>query len=232
MYKMRRFSSFFCYPSHMVDKYALMIWDYMKLNQPLKHCDAVFVLGSNDDRVCEYGARLFMDGYGDWFIVSGGVAHTDDLLATKWKGTEAEYFAGVARKIGVPSDKIILEDKATNTGQCIRFTYELLQKKGITLDSVLLVQKPYGERRTYATFEKQWPDKKTRFIVTSPPISYAEYFNDLQPKDTVINIMVGDFQRMREYPKLGYQTQQHIPDEVWGAYEELVKLGYNKHLVK
>jgi hypothetical protein len=45
-------------------------------------------------------------------------------------------------------------------------------------------------------------------------------------------LQVGDLQRIKEYPKLGFQIEQNIPDEVWDAWERLVALGYSKHLVK
>lgn len=217
----------------MIDQYARQIWDYMRVRQPLKQCDAVFVLGSIDERVAEYGADLFLKGYGGWLILSGGIAHADDLLATNWpEEAEADHFAAIAIQMGVPKDKIIIENEATNTGENITFVYELLQKRGLKLHSILLIQKPYMERRTFATFEKQWPDKHTEFTVSSPQIDYDSYFNEQQPKDKVINLMVGDLQRIREYPKLGFQTEQKIPDEVWRAYETLIKQGYDKHLMK
>jgi uncharacterized SAM-binding protein YcdF (DUF218 family) len=217
----------------MIDENAKRIWNYMKMDQEIRHCDAVFVLCSIDERVAEYGAELFLKGYGDWLIFSGGVAHADDLLATDWQGmAEADYFATIAEKMGVPNEKMIIENRATNTGENITNVYELLQEKGIRLHSALLVQKPYMERRTYATFEKQWLDKDTKFVVSSPQIDYASYFNELQPKEKIIHIMVGDLQRIKEYPKLGFQTEQEIPDEVWQAYEYLVERGYNKHQIK
>ncbi|MFL5811035.1 MAG: YdcF family protein, partial [Flavisolibacter sp.] len=51
------------------------------------------------------------------------------------------------------------------------------------------------------------------------------------PMDTVINIMVGDLQRIRIYPDKGFQVYQEIPDDVWEAYERLVELGYDKQLI-
>ncbi len=214
-----------------MDHDAEIIWNYMQLDQELRHCDAIFVLGSIDERVPEYAAELFLKGYADWLIISGGVAHSDDMLATGWNETEAEHFSSIVQKIGVPLDKIIIENKATNTGENITFTYELLKQKGLKLNSILLVQKPYMERRAYATFEKQWPDSETKLYVTSPPISYQNYFNKLQPKEKIVNIMVGDLQRIKEYPALGFQTKQPIPTKVWNAYESLVSQGYNKHLM-
>ncbi|MGD8373546.1 MAG: YdcF family protein [Candidatus Woesebacteria bacterium] len=216
----------------MIDENAKIIWAYMKMHQSLKRCDAIFVLGSRDERVAEYGAELFLRGYGDFLIISGGAAHSNDLLATHWtEATEADHFASIAIKMGVPKQKIIIENRATNTGENINFTYDLLQNLGIKLNSILLVQKPYMERRAYATFAKQWPNKDTKFIVSSPQIDYFEYFNDLQPKEQIINIMVGDLQRVKECPKLGYQIEQKIPSSVWRAYGQLVRQGYNKHLV-
>lgn len=44
--------------------------------------------------------------------------------------------------------------------------------------------------------------------------------------------MVGDLQRIKEYPIKGFQIQQEIPSNVWDAYEKLVSLGYTSHLIK
>jgi hypothetical protein len=43
--------------------------------------------------------------------------------------------------------------------------------------------------------------------------------------------MVGDLQRIRVYPARGYQIAQDIPDEVWAAFEQLVRGGYDKFLI-
>ena len=47
-----------------------------------------------------------------------------------------------------------------------------------------------------------------------------------------VSVIVGDFQRMDLYAKLGYQLPQHIPDEAWKAFHELVAMGYDKQLAK
>jgi hypothetical protein len=48
----------------------------------------------------------------------------------------------------------------------------------------------------------------------------------------IISIMVGDLQRIRIYPALGFQIPQEIPDDVWEAYERLVAAGYDSRLVR
>ncbi len=215
-----------------MDKAAKTVWDYMLLGHPIKKCDVILVLCSVDERVAEYAAQLFLDGRGDYLVFSGGVAHQGDLLATNWEGSEADHFAEIAVSRGVPKDKIIIEDKAQNTGENIRFSYDLLKNRAVKMNSILLVQKPYMERRTFATFKAQWPDITTEIVVTSPPIKYDDYFDTVNPKEMVLNIMVGDLQRIKEYPKLGFQILQDIPEDVWQSYEQLVAAGYTEHLMK
>jgi len=93
-----------------------------------------------------------------------------------------------------------------------------------------VVQKPYMERRAYATFMNFWPGKDIR--ISSPLISLADYPNATLPKDLIINILVGDVQRIRVYPGKGFQIPQAIPEHVWAAWEELVARGYTQHLVR
>ena len=45
-----------------------------------------------------------------------------------------------------------------------------------------------------------------------------------------IDLMVGDVQRMRVFPKKGWQVEVDVPDDVWDAYEQLVKRGYDKYV--
>jgi len=47
-----------------------------------------------------------------------------------------------------------------------------------------------------------------------------------------IHALVGDLQRIKEYPKQGFQIEQDMPDEVWAAYEYLVAEGYTNRLIK
>ena len=211
------------------DDYAKILWDYLQLHEKPTKCDIIFCLCSHDTRVAERAAQLMIDGLGESLVFSGGVGKLTQGMFDK---PEAEIFADIAKKMGVPSEKIIMETKSTNTGENIRFTYSLLNDRKIEADTILLVQKPYMERRTYATFRKQWPNQGAIILVTSPQISYEEYMEGGGiSKNHILNVMVGDMQRIREYPQRGFQIEQDIPDDVWRAYEELIKIGFNKHLI-
>ena len=212
-----------------IDKSAQIIWNFMQLNMPLQKVDAIFVLCSHDTRVAKRALDLYNEGYAPWVIVSGGAGKLTEELFSK---PEAEVFRDILVKGGVSEAKIIVEPTSTNTGENVRFTFDLLNTLGMVFSSFILVQKPYMERRTYATFKKQWPNSETSIFVTSPRLSYEEYVTSgALDKDLVINVMVGDLQRIKEYPKKGFQIEQDIPATVWHAYETLVAAGYTKHLL-
>lgn len=86
------------------------------------------------------------------------------------------------------------------------------------------------ERRAIATFEAQWPDPAITLRVSSPPLTFESYCDEQQPVKTVINIMVGDLQRIMTYPARGWQSKQPVPRDVKNAYAHLVLAGYPKHL--
>jgi hypothetical protein len=79
---------------------------------------------------------------------------------------------------------------------------------------------------------KQWPDKNISVMVTSPQISFEQYPNNILGKEEIIHTMVGDLQRIIEYPKLGFQIEQEVPPLVLEALEQLVADGYTDHLLK
>jgi uncharacterized SAM-binding protein YcdF (DUF218 family) len=209
---------------------AEKIWNYHRMNHELAPSDAILVLCSHDESVAERGAQLFLEGFAPLLIFSGGRGAITSRL---WDEPEAERFARIAISLGVPADRIVIEPNSTNTGENVRFTRQLLAEKGIDPQSFIVVQKPYMERRSYATFRQYWPEKQV--VVTSPQATFddyiAQYTHSSLTADDVVAIMLGDLQRIRFYPELGYQIAQEIPEDVWDAYEELVKAGYDGFLI-
>ncbi|HUB41965.1 MAG TPA: YdcF family protein [Streptosporangiaceae bacterium] len=206
-----------------IDRWAKVVWDYLCLNTPIRPSTVVLGLGSHEIRVAERAAQLFLAGYGEHLMFSGGYG-----LGTSGRFTEpeAQVFARRAIQLGVPADRILAEETATNTGANITLGAKLLAELGMHPQSILLVTKPYMERRALATYQKQWPSPQPWVTVTSPQIDYDHYFAGAYPKSQEIRIMLGDMLRIKEYPKLGYQIEQEIPPDVWSAYEQLVRLGY------
>ncbi|MEK7187278.1 MAG: YdcF family protein [Patescibacteria group bacterium] len=205
---------------------AEKIWDYHHMNQKLEKADCILVLGSHDERVAQYASKLFLEGWASLIIFSGGLGR---LTKGLWDKPEGDRFAEIAMSMGVPQNKIIIENKSTNTQANILFTKKLIEEKGIDPRKFIVVQKPYMERRAYATFKRNWPEKEV--IVTSPPIPFEEYPDHLRSREDVINIMVGDLQRIKLYAEKGFQIPQEVPTDVWEAYERLIELGYTKQMI-
>ena len=197
------------------------------MHHALEKADCILTLGSHDLRVAERAAQLYLEGWAPIMIFSGGLGN---FTKEMWTETEADKFAAIALNMGVPEASILVENKSTNTGENILFTQQLLARKNLDPRSFIVVQKPYMERRSYATFKQHWPHKK--LVVTSPQISFEDYPTEEIPLDRVINIMAGDLQRIKFYPGKGFQVYQEIPAEIWQAFEQLVALGFDKHLMK
>jgi hypothetical protein len=210
---------------------ARTIWQYHQLHHQLSPADVILVLCSHDTSVAERGAQLFLDGWAPLLIYSGGLGSITSRL---WTEPEADRFAAIALGMGVPAGKILIENRSTNTGENVVFTRRLLGERGLDPDTFILVQKPYMERRSYATFARVWPGKNA--IVTSPQASFEDYLahhsNEALSRDEIIGIMVGDLQRIRLYPARGFQIEQEIPADVWDAFEELVQAGFDTHLIR
>ena len=206
------------------------IWHYHLLHHQLSKADAILVLCSHDKVVARRGAQLFLEGWAPLLIFAGGLGAITKHL---WSEPEADQFAKIAVDMGVPRERILIENKSTNTGENVLFTKQLLAARQLDPHSFIVVQKPYMERRSYATFRKVWPEKAV--LVTSPQVSLdqylSQYSNETLSRDDIVSIMIGDLQRIRLYPEKGFQIHQDIPDDVWDAYQELVKAGYDRHLL-
>lgn len=214
-------------------QYAEILWNYHKLNQEIDKSDVILAFGSHDINVAKKAAELYLNGLSDLIIFTGGFGRITEGI---WKTTEAEKFAETATKIGVPKENILIENRASNTGENIAFTKKLLSERSISHKNFIIVDKPYRERRTFATLKKQWLE--IEFKITSPDYSYEDYLKFYSDKSLgischeFISIMVGDLQRIKLYSKLGFQIEQEIPDYVYKAYEKLVQLGFTEHLCK
>ena len=215
---------------HDVNALVQGLWDYMLVGHELRLADCILVLGSHDIRVAEYAIELYQAGYAPYLLFSGGVVQRNVALNVFWDGTEAEVFARLALAEAVPGDKILIEKRSTNTGENLRYSQQLIKSIGLGFKSFILVQKPYMERRVLATALKQWGEGD--YIVTSPPLSCAEYLNGDLPREAVIQHIVGDFQRVKVYGENGFQAPQEIPARTWAAFERLVALGYDERLVR
>ncbi|SBW22461.1 hypothetical protein FDG2_2673 [Candidatus Protofrankia californiensis] len=68
-------------------------------------------------------------------------------------------------------------------------------------------------------------------ICASQPLAFDDYLKNIGDEKMVIDMLVGDLQRVIEYPKLGFAIAQDVPEDVYAAYEALVAAGFDSRLL-
>jgi uncharacterized SAM-binding protein YcdF (DUF218 family) len=208
---------------------ARVLWDFHRLGVQFDTADIILGLGSYDPTVAEHAADLFLAGRARWLMFTGFARKHDNLLKSPWNAPEAEVFRDIAIQRGVASDHIVIECEATNTGENLRFSMNRLMARNIPCGSLIIVTKPNMERRVRATARLCLPDADVS--VTSPPCEFEDYCLTRFDPEVVINLMVGDLQRIEKYPALGFQAVEDIPSGVRASYARLVAAGFTKHLI-
>jgi uncharacterized SAM-binding protein YcdF (DUF218 family) len=206
---------------------AVTIWDYHQMRHQARPCSAAIGLGSHDLGVAACAADLYHAGLFPVLVFSGATSPT---TATRFPRGEAVHFAEHAIQLGVPQPAIIIEPRAANTGQNITYSRQALTQAGIAVESVLLISKPYMERRAFATARQVWPQVEA--VCTSEPLTFDDYLKSIGDDKLVIDMLVGDLQRVIEYPALGFAIAQDVPGDVETAYRRLLDAGFTSRLLR
>ena len=198
--------------------------------------DLLLVCCSNDERVALRAAELWAAGAAPRVLFSGGEGV---LTAGRWGGaSEAEAFAAVAAAAGLPPAATLTEPRSRNTGENARFSAALLAALGGPPPrAVLLLTKPFMERRALATFLAQWPAQPApapRFAVTSPQLALDDYPDPARglPLEHVLAVGAGDLQRCIVYPALGFQAPQEVTPDARRALRRLLRGGHTGHALR
>lgn len=206
------------------------LWKYLRINDKLEKANCIVGFGCHDILVAKRASELYLNGYASKIIFTGGYGRITKKI---WNKTEAEKFKEVAINMGVLESDILIEDKSKNTGENITYTKKILKDNKIDCKKIIFIDKPYKERRTYATLKKQWDD--INIIVTSIQMSFEEYYDYFSSaqitQHELISLMVGELQRIDLYSKKGFTIPQKIPNNVWQAFETLVNAGYTEHII-
>lgn len=204
-----------------------MLWDYNQMHHDLVPTELAIGLGGHDLGVADYCAELYHQTMVRRVVFTGANAPT---TLEKFPRGEAVHFRERALELGVPDEAILVEPRATNTGDNIDFTRALLRQHGIVPSSVTLVSRPYQQRRSFAICRKRWPEVDV--VCASRPLPLDVYIESIGDVDRVINMLVGDTQRIWTYPRQGWAIEQIVPGSVHAAFERLVDAGFTSRLVE
>lgn len=202
------------------------LWDYHNMHHELRPCDVGIGLGSHDLGVAIIATDLYHRGLYPLLVFTGANAPT---TVERFPRGEAVHFRDYAIEYGVPADAVLVEPEATNTQQNFELTRKLLDGRGIAVRSAIVMSRPYQQRRAYATAKKLWPALEV--VCASNPLELDQYVRSIGNVDKVINMLVGDTQRISVYAERGFAVPQLIPDEVENAYHRLVRAGFTSRLL-
>jgi uncharacterized SAM-binding protein YcdF (DUF218 family) len=206
---------------------AQVLWDYHQMHHEPRNTDIAIGLGSHDIGVAEHTADLYRQGRFPLIVFTGANAPTTVEVFPRG---EAVHYAERAEQLGVPDTAIVLEEHARNTGENFALTRSLLDREGIHPKTATIISRPYQQRRAYATCQRLWPELDA--ICSSRPQTLVDYIASIGDEDKVMNMLVGDTQRIWVYADQGFAAPQPISLDVMAAYERLVQGGYTHRLVE
>jgi uncharacterized SAM-binding protein YcdF (DUF218 family) len=144
----------------------------LKLSAPPTKADAIVVFagGVGESGRAGGGAQerlrqaidLYKGGYAPYLVFSSGYVYSF---------REAESMRALAIDQGVPASVIVLEERATNTYQNVRFTNDILRDH--RWRRILLVSSPYHMRRAVLVWRKQAPDLE----VVPTPVPQSQFYD-------------------------------------------------------
>lgn len=205
---------------------ARRLWDHHQMGHTLKPCSVAVGLGSHDLGVADTAVDLYERGMAPLLVFTGATSPT---TRERMPRGEAVHYHERALERGVPSSAVLVEPNARNTGQNIEFSKKVLEEAGVHPESVLLISKPYEERRAYATARKLWPE--VEIVSASTPMTLAAYVDSIQDARLVIDMLVGALQRLLIYPGQGFMISLPVPDDVREAYDRLCHEGFTSRLM-
>jgi hypothetical protein len=202
---------------------TLFSWLALRDPAPGIRFDAVIGFGHFDLSIPARCAELVREGCARQIIFTGGIgAGTADL-----DRPEADAFAAeLAKDHPDLASQAIIENRSTNTGDNIRFTRELLEARGLSLEAaikgVILVATPCRQRRVWLTWRQLLPDVAAW---NSPPVTGYESLRALYAtKGEDIRLqLIGEYERIRDYPARGWIANDDIPPAIHEAAERLMK---------
>lgn len=207
-----------------------VLWDFMSLDTKIEKSDLIIGCGCANIKIPIKCAELYKKGYAKKILFAGGYGK---ITKDTFKITEAEMFKNIAIEEGVPEEKIILENKSTNTGDNFRYSLKIIQKNKIEANKIIIVHNHLSERRTYSAAKAII--KNAQIYITSPETNFDYWISSLKSYDEEkarknISVVVGDVQRLIIFPQFGWQIKQEVPEKVKIAYQKLKKLGFDKYI--
>lgn len=197
---------------------TIELWDWLAINDEPTESDLIFTFGGAVVALAEKSAELYHKGLGDLVIVTG---NTGTFGNPEWKEPCADIFEKYLISHSVPTESILVQNKSMNTLEDVTFTKELLATSKSSFSSAIIVSRPVHQRRSSATFQKQFPQVRLTNVPCSEP----------HPKDLADDLLysaalrcVQEYERLIEYGEKGDLIGQSVSPNITSAYNTLKQL--------
>ena len=221
----------------------------------VQELDVSALLGNQVMATLTAACGLMQRSAGAILLVSGGIGHStpllyDNLRRSTYGGlvreglvketmAEAEMVAAVAQAaFQLPGDRILIENRSTNTAENARYSLQRLQEANRGQGSVLIVQDPTMQRRSILTWEREagiagWGARALSHAVFVPhvepgpdgmPLFSAEQAEGTWTMERFVALVLGEIRRLRDDedgygPKgQGFLPHVDIPEPVIESY--------------
>lgn len=141
---------------------------YLIFSQSLSRANAIVVLEGDGYFRLPYAAKLFKLKLSSRIVVSGGL---DNSAGGSFP---ARKLASKLRQLGVPANRIILEEKSLNTREQAVEVMNLAKKYG--WKQIILVASAYHQMRVFLTFLKAAQKAKLKLQIINAPARDLPWF--------------------------------------------------------
>lgn len=127
-----------------------VITKFIFLETEIEKSDVILVPGGSHPQLMEKASELYHQQFAPYILPSGGA--TKNVETTEW-----EFLNRVGIKRGVPQEAILKEDKATNTFENARYSWDVLNEAGMQAKKVILACKAGHACRAFLTYRTVFP---------------------------------------------------------------------------
>ncbi|MTD41737.1 hypothetical protein GIX45_24530 [Erwinia sp. CPCC 100877] len=213
------------------------------------HYDLAVLAGNSLPYLADELVQLYREKVVSTLMLTGGKGHATFYLKKNFQQmgynltgqSETDlYLSYVKEKYQLPKELFLTEAHSTNSGENASFSLDVLKTTQLTPKRVLLLQDPILQRRTKATFEKEWRAMQIEFTNFVPRMPFVEKvdetfvfadqrLNGLWNKEYFISLVLGEIKRLRNdrfgYGPLGtgFIDAVQLPVDIEEAYEQLMR---------
>ena len=225
----------------------------------IKKVDVLVLLGNSIPYTIKCAVEAYKNNLCHKILINGGIGHSTAMLRDQIRKderfnfiqvenrAEADIFFDIMTKIyNVPSHDIIVENQSTNCGDNALKAIDLLNELNISYSSLLLIQDPTMQLRTYASFLKYVDNKKVKIINYSPFIPAINSnlklanteINGIWDEQRYLELIMGEIPRLKDdingYGPCGknFIAHVHVPMEIEEHYNMLKALINDENLYR